>query len=301
MIYRHAGFTLLELMIALGIVAIVSTIGVVYYVNYTTSAGTADVLMKISVIREQIEARHKMNQNVLAVCDDSMFSAGDLDDPYMDIAIAPIPLDENDLSKGYGAGIVVLAQSDREGPEGVRVAQALHDSLAARNARLSGQSLTSSVVSFSVLLSNPDEVVCEPVSPSQLATTVSGPSSGGAGAATTAAVQQPASSTTGVQAITPPATFSAVDAAAASDIVNAGMYDPVFASAVANALAAARLSGDPVSLPGSPEAAATLAKCNISVPTPCKDNYTGDCAVDFPGMCTDPVRACAAARICPQS
>ncbi|MDA0977044.1 MAG: prepilin-type N-terminal cleavage/methylation domain-containing protein, partial [Proteobacteria bacterium] len=143
----QSGFTILEMMISLGIVAILSTVVAVSYVNYTENAETADVLTRMSVIREQIEARHIMNQNALATCDDSMFSGIDLDDPYLDLSITSIPLDESDLSKGYGAGVIVSAQADAQGAQGVKMAKVLHDSLIGQNANISGAILTDSVVS----------------------------------------------------------------------------------------------------------------------------------------------------------
>jgi prepilin-type N-terminal cleavage/methylation domain-containing protein len=275
---RNSGFTLLEAITALGIVAIVASIGVGSYVAYLRSAETVDVISTIAVMREQIGITASGQETV--TCDNTMVSAGGLENPYIDLAMTPVAVDPANVALGAVPGLTITAKVDTHGPEGIATAGLLLEELQGQGVRIIEPVRKDSFVFFSVVLN--ETPICDVAS-------------------LTSTTQAPIASVTGVQALSPPASLSVAEAQAASTIVNVGMNDPVFAGAIAAALAKAQLSGDAVSLPGSPEAAATLAKCSIPTPTPCQDNYTGDCQVDFPGMCTDPVRACAAARICPQT
>ncbi len=274
---RSTGFTVIELVTALGIVAIVAALGTSIYIGNIRTAESLDALETITALKERVAIAHSTASENLLVCDDSMVKPGDLDNPYLALGILPIALDENDLSKGYGAAAVISADLGSHGSEGVAVAKTLYEELTGQNADARNPVISDTVTSFTVVLSDPGRPVCKPDATA------------------------PRVASNGVQALSPPAAFSPDETRQANELVQAGVNDPVFAAAMANALAKARLSGGQLSVPGSPEAAATLATCNITIPAPCKDNYSGDCGADFPGMCTDPVRACAAARICPQS
>lgn len=154
------GFSVVELVIALGIVALIVSISMVLYSNYQRSASTVDALGTLRVLEEQFSLLTSENSTALTACDNSLVGAGELDNPYMSITISPIALDETDLTKGYGAGVVINSVVDQFGPTGIAATRLLHEELVGQNRRVSAATLSDSVVGYSLLLTPSDRDIC---------------------------------------------------------------------------------------------------------------------------------------------
>jgi prepilin-type N-terminal cleavage/methylation domain-containing protein len=157
----NGGFTIMEMLIAVGILGIVATVSVGVYVGYLRTAETVDPLETISVLKQQVAILNGADQGLIA-CDDSMVNPGGLDNPYMTLSIVPAELDAVDLTKGYGVAVAVHASVDIHGSVGVQVARSLHDELVGADAIVSDAVLKDSVVAFVVLVSNPGQSICVP-------------------------------------------------------------------------------------------------------------------------------------------
>lgn len=159
--HRQYGYTMLEMIIALGLAASLGTIAVIAYIGYQRSAETVDGLATISIMEERFAVRQVLEGDQLVTCDNSLVRPGDLDNNYMELAITALPLDSTDPSKGFGGGVVVSATIDKVGANGIAVTQSLHDELVGQGAAVRGAVLTDSAVSFSVLLTSPKRPYCE--------------------------------------------------------------------------------------------------------------------------------------------
>ncbi|XOV86920.1 MAG: type II secretion system protein [Pseudomonadota bacterium] len=299
---RSRGFTLLEMSIALGIVATLSLLGAVIYVNFVTSAETADPLATISVLREQIGVLGRTNQNAALACDDTMVSSGGLDNPYVALSVVPMELDAADLTKGYGAGIAVRASVDIQGRVGVQVARTLHDELVRANAAVSDAVLTESIVAFVVWVSEPGQRICNPP------------------------VQPPSTQLASLPPVIPiqpmlsPALMQAVDSATRQTVVELQGAVQALSSTIAKATTTeelvkaqqdliARSQALPADqLTGSilnPEKKQFVVDCadvgidlSMAPGELCEDHFTGDCSVAFGPQ---HYGECVVARICRKS
>lgn len=160
------GFSIIELVTALGIAAILAVVSTSAYVNYTRNADTTDALATISVLREQIEARVMMAGEAKLICDDSLFSQEDLIVGPMILSITTLPADAAGASGGHGAGAAITADVAQHGTHGIAVARILHEELSGQGADIRDAVLTESFVAFSILLSYPHQSVCHASSPS---------------------------------------------------------------------------------------------------------------------------------------
>ena len=157
---HNAGFTILEMLIGIGIVAILATVSVGVYMNYQESAETLDALGTIRVLREEFTTRSETADGLVA-CDDRLVEPGGLDDPYMKLSVQPVMLDPADAAAGYGAGLVVSAEVDRDGPRGIAAANRLMEQVKTQGASVSDEVVTSSAVGFTVLLTSPGRAFCD--------------------------------------------------------------------------------------------------------------------------------------------
>ncbi|MCB1647110.1 MAG: prepilin-type N-terminal cleavage/methylation domain-containing protein, partial [Pseudomonadales bacterium] len=196
---NNAGFTIMEMLIAVGILAIVATVSVGVYVGYLRSAESVDSLATISVLKQRVAVLTGANQGLIT-CDDSMVKPGDLDNPYLDMNISPVAIDAADPSKGYTTGAAITARVDQHGTEGVLVAKTLLEELQGQNAAVKDITVSDTVTSFVVLLSEPGKPICKPTT--QVASSPAGTTgtSGTAGTTGTAAV---AAQTTQQVVVTP--------------------------------------------------------------------------------------------------
>jgi len=162
-----AGFSVMEILVALAIVAILAAMGTAAYVNSTSSAETVDAIATISVLEEQLQLKAELEGPANA-CDNQLVSAGGLENVFMDMNIVPFPLDANDLSKGYGAGLSVSSASDKHGPQGVKATRLLWEEVSNQNKVTSKPLLSESIVSFAVLLTHKNQPFCS-ATPTQIA------------------------------------------------------------------------------------------------------------------------------------
>ncbi|XOV86922.1 MAG: type II secretion system protein [Pseudomonadota bacterium] len=176
---NHAGFTIMEMLIAVGILAIVATVSVGVYVGYLRSAESVDSLATVSVLKQQVAVLAGANQGLIT-CDDSMVKPGDLDNPYLDVSISPVAIDDADPSKGYAAGAAITARVDRHGAEGVLVAKTLLEELKGQNGAVQDITDSDTVTSFVVLLSEPGKPICNAAA--QVASSQAGTAGTAAGA-----------------------------------------------------------------------------------------------------------------------
>lgn len=156
------GFSIIEMLIAVGLVAILATVATVAYVGYQRSSETVDSLATVSIMRERLAVSRALAGEQLLTCDNSLTEPGDLDDLYMDLTISAVPLDEADPTQGYGGGVAIVARADTHGANGVAAAQQLHEQLSGQGADIRGAILTDSAVSFTVLVTDSDQPHCLP-------------------------------------------------------------------------------------------------------------------------------------------
>jgi prepilin-type N-terminal cleavage/methylation domain-containing protein len=164
---NETGFSVLEILVALAIVAILAAMATAAYVNSTSSAETVDAIATISVLEEQLQLKAEVEGPGNA-CDNQLVSAGGLENVFMDMNIVPFPLDANDLSKGYGAGLSVSSASDKHGSEGVKATRLLWEEVSNQNKVTSKPLLSDSIVSFAVLLTHKSQPFCS-ATPTQIA------------------------------------------------------------------------------------------------------------------------------------
>lgn len=157
------GFTLLEIAIITSVIAILLAIAVPSYLKYETRSKSAEPMIMLDTLREQVAVEVATSDGLLQ-CNDNLVDQANLQDPYMEMKIIPLRLDSNDPAKGFGAGLVVTSDLSKFGVEGVQVAKEFYYELEkGQNEKLiSGADdiLTDSVVHFKVLLSRLDEPVC---------------------------------------------------------------------------------------------------------------------------------------------
>ena len=158
---KESGFTLLELIIAVGLAAILVTIATAAYVGYQRSTETVDALATVSIMRERFAIARSQNSEQLVVCDESLVRPGDLKNDFMAVSIAALPLDEADLTAGFGAAVTVSATVDKDGMTGIEATKSLHDELVGQGAEVRGAVLSDSIVSFSVLVTSKTQPYCD--------------------------------------------------------------------------------------------------------------------------------------------
>ncbi len=265
MMNRAKGFSMIELMVALGILAITATIAISVYVNSLQSAETVDALETYTVLREQIGAKKAQAQGSLLSCDGSLFEASALENDYMNLAITPVAIDPSDPSMGYSATLVISADVGSSDGNAVAAARLLHEELTGQGATIYDPVLTDSVVSFGVLISNPGEAVCSPSGQTQVAAAgAAGPSSsaGAAGPTSSAGAAGPTSSagaagpTSSAGAAGPTSSAAAAQPTSGPPAIVTMATAPALPPSVANAQPPV-----PVSDPPAPSQANALPTC----------------------------------------
>lgn len=179
------GFTLVEILVAMAILAIVATLAVPIYQNYITGAETIDAINALEATELEVRAPAVPREGPV-ICDNTLVNAANLSSNYLDLSIGSTANNLVDYSKGFAATLNVNAALNKEGARGVGVGRAFYEEL--KNNRpsqlVSGATITDSVVSFSILLSVPGEHFCDP---STKTTAIFQPTGTGIGTATTTA------------------------------------------------------------------------------------------------------------------
>ncbi|MCB1694307.1 MAG: prepilin-type N-terminal cleavage/methylation domain-containing protein [Pseudomonadales bacterium] len=254
------GFSIIEMLVALGIAAALIVVGVTVYVGSEKTAETVDALETIDVLRDQLGVRVASAEGGLSVCDDTLVRTGDLANQYMTLAIVPVALDPQDPARGYGAGLQVGAAIDRNGAQGVAVAQRLYDELTGMNARVVDPTLTTSIANFTVLLTDPATPFCQfgVANTGSLLASVARP----------AAIPTSGSPSTGGGAVAPPVPKGCT--------VQPGQKVSRQVMVFGDALTGVIMNE------GELDTGSTETRTDR-----CADTFLGNCAIDFDGLCGD--------------
>ncbi len=164
---RCRGYTLVEIMVALAIIAVLGAVSVIAYGEYTAKAKAVDIVTQYEALRTR--AATVLSNRTVEKCDDVQMmlngrhpvgsSHAALGYDFVKIA-----------DKAYRPVLAVCGKADA-GRDAVRVARAAHDSLARQASAMEKDAvLTDSVVSFALRLTEGDQAVCRtpvsnPVSP----------------------------------------------------------------------------------------------------------------------------------------
>ncbi len=183
------GFTLLEMLVAVGILVIVIAIALPVYHNYTESARNATTLSHIADIKGPLEI-YAATEPPLAICQDYLSSVNlpVLDDESVDLLVTFAPIDASDTTKGYRAGLAVSAVVDSS--TSMAVARTVHDFYASEGRIAPGETMTDSVVAFEITLTPDTDPFCMAMSNAPSAT--SNVASGSTATPAIAAASKPA-------------------------------------------------------------------------------------------------------------
>lgn len=157
------GFTLLEVLLATGIAALILVIAFPRYNDYLASARTVDAINALEAISLEVRAP-AASRSGLVVCDNSLVIAANLSSEYLALSIGSVPNDIANPALGNAAAMVVSATIDRNGRAGIAVAKAFYEELSNRTAHsVVNPVLTDSVVFYSVIVSEPGRAFCSNV------------------------------------------------------------------------------------------------------------------------------------------
>jgi prepilin-type N-terminal cleavage/methylation domain-containing protein len=276
---RSSGFTLLELMFAIAIVAILAATVVIGYRHYMARASSTELVELYDALRQQVVA-------------DASGTGTDLcDDPPMSIVSKPWPksryVDLNivkmDHDKGKPLGLLINADIGRHGEHNTDIARQTYNILNKGHHVAPKHTVNDSVVTFVALLVN------TPCSATLQAAQKPQPP----------AVQQPpvvqpppANCASGDEAVTVPDGFGGMVSICLKKCPAGQTRDPN------NFMQCIDL------LPPQKTTQQAVQACNITPPVPCRDMYTGNCKADF-AIGSDPsinvCDNCAVATVCPQT
>ncbi len=149
------GFTILELMISLGIIAIIAAIATGLYFNYITESESATVLSEISDAEKKVQIAIETDTDGLIHCDDTLLDFSQLASKgYLEVTVSPLPLDTSDPTAGNAPALIIEARVDKHGGEGINLARTLHEELSNTTNRVEDATVTDTIVTFAVRLNN---------------------------------------------------------------------------------------------------------------------------------------------------
>ena len=155
--HRNDGFTLLELLSAIAILAILGAVAVVSYQNYTARAKAADILVQYDALRTKTAVRLADANRAVADCD-TLLKALDRTQPlrseYANLAYA-----FEATADGYRPVLAVCGKVDAAHPQAARIAREAHNVLSKTASIEPGAVLTDSVVSFALRLTDDDKTL----------------------------------------------------------------------------------------------------------------------------------------------
>lgn len=284
------GFTLIELMVVMAIIAVLGAVAVVVYQKYIERARGVDIVVEYDAIRTAVAAQSQTAK--LDDCAELAKGFAALPAP----AAATLSYGFEAVTGGYRPVLTVCAQAGKNGPQGVKTARSAYETLSKNGVVEKDPVLTDSVVSFALRLTDGGQVLCK--TPPAQATTACGQPATQAGTppkADAAALAAAVQALPVVQAL-PQAEQQAVGSTAAQMAA-----DPNYAKAVAEAIAQAP-PGQPVGVPASAKALQDFtAQCpanKLGPPWPAVDNYVGGtCPASIVASCNQ----CGPAMICPVS
>lgn len=153
---RANGFTILELLSVVVIIAILGAIAVISYQKYSERARGAEIIEKYDALRTGVHAKGNT-----AKFDDCAVLAGELGSANLASEYATLAYGFEAVSGGYRPVLTICAQARQNGSLGTMVARDVHDTMTKTGAVEKGAVLTESVVSFALRLSDGDAPLCK--------------------------------------------------------------------------------------------------------------------------------------------
>ena len=267
---RSAGFTLLEILSVVAIMAILAAASVLAYQHYADRAASAELIEQYDTLRQ--EAILIAGEQNLDLCNVpstalSLFSGANLDSDIVELALTA----DAGLQYAKPLGLHIKADNHTEGERNTRIAREAYEVLNRDHIVGPGAILTDSVTSFTALLTN------GPCSSTQTTSTPPTPVHTGSAAAQTAAQQAHKDLAT---ATTPQDALEKIAALAA------GVPEAELTAVIPgpNAQALQKIGCDVTRL--------------IKPGQPCADMFTSDCKATFGDALTT---ECVPAQVCPKS
>lgn len=152
---NNRGFTLIELMLSVAVIAVLAAIAIMVYRNYSDRARGVEVIAKYDAIRSGFP------RTPASIADDCAglakgFDEKNLANPYTNLSYA-----FEAVRDGYRPVLSVCSQVGQQGKQGVGTAREVHDTLAKNSVVEKGAVLTDSVVSFALRLTEGDQAYCK--------------------------------------------------------------------------------------------------------------------------------------------
>lgn len=144
LITHHDGFTLIEIMLVIAIVALLGGLAVVAYKGYITEAETAELTDRIAKIREQVLIDAKVEGVDLCASPPASLVRTSLEDPFVQMSVVT-----HDLR--YAKPLALQVRADHAGGN-VKVARQVFESMKGDSHIGPNPVITNSAVSFTVLL-----------------------------------------------------------------------------------------------------------------------------------------------------
>lgn len=187
---KNWGFTIVELLAVLAVIAILGAIATVGYQEYIFRARATDIILKYDAIKTDVGVRLSKSK----VVDDCSELASSFDATHLTVNYAALAYGFEATNGGYRPVLTVCAKADPANPMGVKVAKGAYETMAKINGVEGSPLITASLVSFGLPLTNDKVAVCNKnvpapastcsqpqASPAQASATYPGPSACPAG------------------------------------------------------------------------------------------------------------------------
>jgi prepilin-type N-terminal cleavage/methylation domain-containing protein len=286
---KQSGFTIVELLTVVAVIAILGAVAVIGYQQYTNRARGAEIIEKYDAIRTSVAIRSKVE----AATDSCAELAKGFDQTNLNTSSATLAYGFEATTGGYRPVLTVCAQAGNN-PLGVATARGTYDTLIKQGVVEKNPVITDSVVSFALRLTDGDAALCKTAPPAATATACA-PAT--AQSAQPAQPTQPAQSVQAAQTPTAPTAASVMAALPpaekqeAQQALDLMKNDPAAAAAI-NKFFSTPVPGAKLAIFATPQLAAMKQNCPGSsigpadpVDSPNGDSYGGSCQTDFPGVC----------------